>query len=491
LRVLDLPDLADQSVFLEVTTALNQRFVLVFGSESDAADRTVIRYLQSTSSHLEFKQQTVLPGRTDYFTVDLASDGTEVDFFVDGRHYFPGFTLAGFNQPSVPGRVLWGSGSSPTTGHARFAEVHYAFGLQQCRNMIDDDGDGLVDALDPDCQSPLDPREQGPVIPCDDGVDTDADGLCDADERLFLLSRNGADFDRDGLLDGAEVLAGTDPKAADSDGDGASDGIEVALATDPNDPDSDDDGLVDGDEIAVTEVVVTPATFDGALGGLPGADAICEAEAITRGMPDPTTARAWLSDSAVDARDRIPIGPYARFGSGETIAVDFDDLTDGSLVNGLTPSPAVLTWTGTDTAGFATSPNCADWSTTSGVGKTGSSNVTNAAWTYFGPNFSCANLRALGCFARDPKFGTDPNDADSDGDGLLDGAEVSTHATNPAVADTDLDGFDDGAEVAAGTDPLDIFDFPTSVPVSGALARIALLGALVLLGSVRSFSASR
>jgi hypothetical protein len=49
--------------------------------------------------------------------------------------------------------------------------------------------------------------------------------------------------------------------------------------------------------------------------------------------------------------------------------------------------------------------------------------------------------------------GTNPTVADTDGDGLNDGAEVNTHTTNPLVADTDGDGVNDGAEVAAGTNP--------------------------------------
>lgn len=49
---------------------------------------------------------------------------------------------------------------------------------------------------------------------------------------------------------------------------------------------------------------------------------------------------------------------------------------------------------------------------------------------------------------------TDPNKADSDGDGLSDGAEVNVHATEPLLADSDRDGLNDGAEVNTHlTDP--------------------------------------
>jgi streptogramin lyase len=50
--------------------------------------------------------------------------------------------------------------------------------------------------------------------------------------------------------------------------------------------------------------------------------------------------------------------------------------------------------------------------------------------------------------------GTRPGDPDTDRDGLLDGAEVLTHRTDPRKADTDNDGMPDGFEVQFGLDPL-------------------------------------
>jgi len=53
----------------------------------------------------------------------------------------------------------------------------------------------------------------------------------------------------------------------------------------------------------------------------------------------------------------------------------------------------------------------------------------------------------------EPMYMTDPAVADTDGDGLLDGAEVAEHGTNPAVADSDGDGDSDGQEVDCMSDP--------------------------------------
>src|SRR5258706_2042899 len=50
------------------------------------------------------------------------------------------------------------------------------------------------------------------------------------------------------------------------------------------------------------------------------------------------------------------------------------------------------------------------------------------------------------------RTGTDPNKADTDGDGLGDGVEVQ-HGMNPLDPDMDKDGVTDGQEVAQGSDP--------------------------------------
>ncbi len=56
--------------------------------------------------------------------------------------------------------------------------------------------------------------------------------------------------------------------------------------------------------------------------------------------------------------------------------------------------------------------------------------------------------------------GTNPTLADTDGDGLTDGAEVNTHGTNPLLADTDGDNYSDSAEITAGTNPLNPASYP-------------------------------
>ena len=53
----------------------------------------------------------------------------------------------------------------------------------------------------------------------------------------------------------------------------------------------------------------------------------------------------------------------------------------------------------------------------------------------------------------DPGYGTDPLAADTDGDGLSDGAEIDTYSTDPLCADSDGDGLNDAQEILLGTSP--------------------------------------
>lgn len=75
--------------------------------------------------------------------------------------------------------------------------------------------------------------------------------------------------------------------------------------------------------------------------------------------------------------------------------------------------------------------------------------------------------------------GTDPNNPDTDGDGLSDGDEVNKYHTNPLLADTDGDLIPDGVEVQTGSNPLD----PKSYDLKKAAAKSILTPASFVLAT--------
>lgn len=87
--------------------------------------------------------------------------------------------------------------------------------LPECADYQDNDGDGLMDMDDLDCQTQGDFSEAAICmagLPISE-VDSDGDGLSAAEEALAGTDPNLADTDSDGFWDGVEVGAGSDPLA--------------------------------------------------------------------------------------------------------------------------------------------------------------------------------------------------------------------------------------------------------------------------------------
>jgi hypothetical protein len=184
----------------------------------------------------------------------------------------------------------------------------------------------------------------------------------------------------------------------DTDRDGLSDGDELALGTDPRNPDSDQAGRLDGGEIA-----------DG-----------------------------------LDPLD--PADDYPCWSTGGSCWVDADQ--DGLHDN--------------DERVIGTNPNAID---TDGGGMTDWVEV----WFLLDPNAAADDATDLYVDtdgdmmpdAYEPRYGTDPTLADTDGGGLTDGQEAFQYMTDPldasddawAVADDDGDGLLNYIEAMYGTDP--------------------------------------
>ena len=176
--------------------------------------------------------------------------------------------------------------------------------------------------------------------------------------------------------------------------------------------DNDCDGLTDEEDDDCTpgqRVFITVQAFNGDLGGLSGADAICQGEADRAGLGGNFVA--WLSTSDTDARDRVDDVLYRRL-DGQLVAVDLNDLTDGSIANpinldvdGGLGGSASFVFTGTLADGTAAAGNCQNWTRDfDGVGGVagagvGQKSLTNSGWTIDPFNFACgAQQLPIYCF---------------------------------------------------------------------------------------------
>ncbi len=334
----------------------------------------------------------------------------------------------------------------------------------------------------------------------------------DAMERMaFFRLATQDDSDGDGLSDAYEAWTlGTGPANPDTDGDGLGDGDEVALETDPLGADTDGDGVVDGAE---TGCVVKADGFewydttgwatvygtsygDGlhsywgalAVASLPDgltvlgslmSKAVCFDNGVmylnapgsnvalvfpelatpldrgTYSMGDILVAPYWCSTALVDG-DASSCMRTGIVESNGCFVVEYrnvrlrgtsDDrrMTYQVIVPGGTGSVVRVSYLASDV-----------WLDGSDavVGVQVRRIVTpdglyNLTWDFAerGPILPGTTVEyRLG-------HGSDPLRADTDGDGLDDGAEVAL-GTLPTSADTDGDGLDDDVEIGLGTNPL-------------------------------------
>ncbi len=297
----------------------------------------------------------------------------------------------------------------------------------------DTDGDGLINALDIDSDNDglLDGTEAG----TDCGhADTDPKAkrcVPDADGGETTTDPIKADTDGGGLQDGAEDVnldgaidrGETDPNdpsddtdLEDSDGDGLSDDLETTLRSDPNDADTDDDGVLDGDE-------PNPGRDDDG----DGRTSLTDPDSDNDGLFDGT--ELGLDCSHPDT-DRSAGTCVADADNGETTTSPIDpDTDDGGIPDG--SEDFNLNGRIDDGEG---DPN--DPSDDSSIRDSDGDGLSDGLEEF---------------------LGSDPNDADTDDDGVLDGQEANPSQDLDgdgltAVVDPDSDGdlLWDGVEV--GTD---------------------------------------
>jgi len=316
-------------------------------------------------------------------------------------------------------------------------------------NCDDSDGDGIQDGMEStNLDAIWDYTQIGGTGTTGSGethlccADTDGDGLMDGEEEA-LFGRGGIevhstlgtittpalddDSDDDGLSDYEEqVVTGTDPLNWDSDGDTLSDANELIATggewpartftqvSDPLDPDTDDDELPDNKEYPGSGLGDEPVKSDHVPVPFGSDDTVCpyvndddsDDDGLQDGTEDADRDGQWDSLSMAHSETQNPIG--------ETNLCDPDTDDDG-----LTDGEEVALFGGLPVA--ATAPH-----------------HLQPVSTTAGPT-----IPAL--------------DDDSDNDGLSDYEEVNITGTDPLDADTDGDNISDANELIAksqGTTPV-------------------------------------
>jgi len=166
-------------------------------------------------------------------------------------------------------------------------------------------------------------------------------------------------------------------------------------------------------------VFVTSATGNGNLSSWPEAsgeegiaagDAVCRTLATAAHLPAPESFVAWLSDSSVDARDRITLDdvPYRRLddqriASSKADLLLFDGNTNSLHVDELGNylTTGTLVYTATLFAGDYEGYSCLDWTTSAGVTNVFTGNASrlrSGRWTAHA-GVACIGEERLYCFS--------------------------------------------------------------------------------------------
>ena len=346
---------------------------------------------------------------------------------------------------TVQAQLFWldpGQGNFPVQQDIATAQFTHTQNVGAGNFQNDSDGDGLVDSVeatigtdpndpDTDGDGSVDGAEVGPNS--SSPVDTDGDGVSNAmessavdsdgdgvNDQLDPANHNpcvpnsgaaaclAADSDGDGLTNAQEDALGTGRNNADSDGDGANDGVEAG--GNPASPvDTDGDGIIDALESSITD-----SDGDGVANQL---DANNANPCVPNDNSAPCLALDSDGDGLTNAQENA-LGTNRNHPDS-----DGDGFNDGvEVIDPAQPSDL-------DGDGII------DALESSGVDSDGDgvANQSDPA----NLDACVPNANSAGCLA-----------LDSDGDGLTNGQE-NTLGTNRNNADTDGDGANDGAEVGA------------------------------------------
>ena len=151
-------------------------------------------------------------------------------------------------------------------------------------------------------------------------------------------------------------------------------------------------------------VFVSSVGTDGAQGGVAGGDAFCQTLADAAGIPG--NFKVWLSDSTVDAIDRLNSdGPWVRI-DGVKLADDKADLVDGFLFTAISVDETGtypiegLAFTATSENGTALASHCQNWTSNDPADTAirGSVKLADDGWTTSPVSFGCDRELRRFCF---------------------------------------------------------------------------------------------
>jgi cysteine-rich repeat protein len=277
-------------------------------------------------------------------------------------------------------------------GWSCYDEPSLCFYGEVCHVEGDEDNLNGADCLDPACDGGFGPDryvcEHGKELTCNDGYDNDADSDIDCDDPDCRSSPTCLEDDPDPQL------------------------FEDMIPNEPDkiEPDKIDPADIDGNIIFVSSVTTWGDLSN--LGGLEGADATCQGEAESSGLPGTYIAFISSNDQNIKEVLTAEASSDAFYNArGEHIADDVADLFDGDigiikyLANGDRPSSEYV-WTGTLSWGGnqASSPpasvsNCNSWTSKSAndVGVVGDINSNDVGYGIAFTENTCNEYRSLYC----------------------------------------------------------------------------------------------